>query len=76
VTGPVRGPDARALPVGMTPEIFEADLARMNALLEKSGAVVTLADGWQGVDPTKVPEDVLRAYEGLVSYGFANGLLR
>ena len=54
---------------------FDADLARLNAKLEELGAVVTAPDGWCGIDPSKVPADLLRQYGGLTSYGYANGLI-
>lgn len=56
-------------------DVFEADLARFNAFFQEAGAVLTFEDGSRGVDPTKVPESVLSAHQGLLSYGYANGLL-
>jgi hypothetical protein len=57
-------------------EVFDADLARMNAALEKLEAIITCNDGWRGIDPLKVPAHLLSAYQNLLSYGYANGLLR
>jgi hypothetical protein len=55
---------------------FDADLAKLGELFQRCGAIITCADGWQGIDPAKAPPDALRAYDGLVAYGFANGYLR
>lgn len=58
-----------------TAEVFAADLAKMNARLIKMGALVTYEDGFQGFDPSKAPAALLDAYQGLVSFGYANGLI-
>lgn len=54
---------------------FQADLAKMNAALHKLGAVVTFEDGARGVDPERVPAALLSAYNGLVCFGYARGLI-
>lgn len=53
---------------------FHADLARMNAELERLGAVCTEDDGFMWIDEGRVPSDLMRAYKALVSYGYAYGL--
>jgi len=59
-----------------TQAVFDADLARFNAEIERRDAVITTSDGWLGADPAKLPADFVRAYERLLTYGAANGLLR
>ncbi len=54
---------------------FAADLDKLSARLEALGAVVTLDDGFSYLDESKAPGALLSAYRGLVSYGYANGLL-
>lgn len=54
---------------------FDADLTKINATIEGLGALVTYADGFVGIDPTKVPDALLRAYRGLLCFGYANGLI-
>lgn len=58
-----------------TQQTFTADLARMNTKFEALGAVQAYDDGFMAIDPTKAPAALLSAYQGLVSYGYANGLL-
>jgi hypothetical protein len=58
-----------------TKSAFRADLERFNRTLEASGAVVTLEDGWRGIDGSRVPAELLSAYRLLIQYGYANGLL-
>jgi hypothetical protein len=55
--------------------VFDADLARIGGAIERSGAVVTLSDGWQGIDPERCPPALLSAYQRLLQYGYANGLM-
>ncbi len=56
-------------------KVFAADHERMNAQLEALGAVVTLVDGFQYIDESKAPAGLLRAYRGLMQFGYANGLI-
>lgn len=60
-------------------EVFTADLNRMNAKFQALGAVIsgTDPDGtvWQAIDPSKAPAVLTSAYSGLISYGYANGLI-
>ncbi|MEX5635765.1 hypothetical protein [Parafrankia sp. FMc2] len=66
---------ARVPGAPMQRECFDRDLERLNAELERLGAVITLSDGWRGIDEAKVPADLLRTYRELISYGWANGHL-
>ena len=54
---------------------FYADLAKLNAALRALDAIVVQEDGTRWIDPTKAPQGLLNAYAGLVSYGYANGLI-
>jgi hypothetical protein len=54
---------------------FERDLAKMRAYLESAGALLTLEDGSVWIDPDKADPVMLSAYRGLLSYGYANGLI-
>ena len=56
-------------------KVFAKDFARITAQIEQAGAVVTLDDGFQFIDESKVPVQVLSTYRGLVQYGYANGLI-
>ena len=58
-----------------TSEQVHADLAKLNAVFEAAGAVLTDEDGERWIDPTLAPPDALRAYRGLLSYGYATGVL-
>lgn len=57
----------------MTP--FEADMARYDAAFRAADALVTTDDGFTYIDESKVPADLIRSYQFLVSYGYANGLM-
>jgi hypothetical protein len=57
-------------------EVFDTDRARLEAAIAKLGAVVTFDDGTQGIDPTIAPASLIDTYSNLLSYGYANGLLR
>lgn len=54
---------------------FLADLERMNTALRAMGALLEEDGEVVGIDPTVAPPALLSAYSGLVSYGYANGLL-
>lgn len=54
---------------------FEADLARFDRAFRKLDAIRVEPDGFAWVDAAKVPDDLLRAYRGLVTYGYATGQL-
>lgn len=58
------------------PRFFRKDLERLNTVLEQAGAVLPQdpSDGFQGLDPTILPE-VQDTYQNLTSYGWANGWL-
>lgn len=56
-------------------KVFDADFARTTKCIEDAGAVQTASDGFQWIDESKVPAQVLSAYRGLVQYGYATGLL-
>lgn len=59
-------------------EVFNQNLAALNAYIEERGALITGTDesgDYTLIDPTKVPAPVLDAYRGLLSFGYANGLL-
>lgn len=58
-----------------TEQVFAADLTSMNAALIAADAVVTEADGFQWIDATRVPAQLVSAYQGLTRYGYANGLI-
>jgi hypothetical protein len=51
-------------------EVFTADLDKMNRDL--APWLVTFDDGFQGYMPS-APAQLLSAYSGLVSFGYANG---
>jgi hypothetical protein len=55
--------------------VFDADLSRMNKALRSFGAVNESPDGFTYIDTDKAPGPLLRAYRGLLSYGYANGLI-
>jgi len=55
--------------------VFDADHRRLNAAIEECGAVVTYPDGFVGIDADRCPPYLLSAYQMLMQYGFANGLL-
>lgn len=42
---------------------FQEDLARMNAMIERAGAVAFLSDGRKWIDPYKVPSEVLGTFQ-------------
>jgi hypothetical protein len=59
----------------MTPQdAIRADLERFNAALRKRDAVRTDDDGFQWVDPDRVPADMLDAYRRVSSYAAALGV--
>lgn len=59
----------------MTQTIFNADLARFDAMFTKADAIRTDADGFQWIDQTKVPASAVSAYSRLMQFGYANGLI-
>ena len=52
---------------------FAADLDRISTALESGGWIVTLSDGSEAID-AGAPAGLVRAYQGLMEYGYANGL--
>lgn len=56
-------------------QVFAADLARFDAMFTKADAIRTEADGFQWIDQSKVPAQVVSAYRLLMQYGYANGLI-
>jgi hypothetical protein len=54
---------------------FAADLAKMNATLTDLGALVTTPDGFTFINSELAPTSLLRAFQGLTQYGYANGLI-
>lgn len=73
----MNGSDSRPSLSGSThtPNHVERDLERFNKAFERAGAVRTALDGFQWVDDTKVPPELMRAYRLTLQYGLANGLL-
>lgn len=59
----------------MTTKTFNADLARFDAMFAKADAIRTEADGFQWIDQTRVPAQIVSAYQGLMQFGYANGLV-
>lgn len=57
-------------------EIFNKDYDRLAAAVMETGGVVTCGDGFQYIDEAICPPSLLRAYNGLIEYGYANGLLK
>lgn len=62
-------------PSRKAPTAFQADLARFDKAFRAAGAIRTDPDGFAWVDAAKVPVAMLRAFRGLMEYGYANGLL-
>lgn len=58
-----------------TAKAFNADLERINRTIVEAGALRAEADGFQWIDESLVPASLMRAYRGLVQYGYANGLM-
>lgn len=54
---------------------FAADFEKVSTKLADMGALVTMNDGFTFVDEARVPVALLSTYRGLVSYGYANGLI-
>lgn len=54
---------------------FAADVARFDKMFTDADAIRTESDGFQWIDPTKVPAAAVAAYNRLMSFGFANGLV-
>jgi hypothetical protein len=56
-------------------QVFFADLDRLNAQFKQAGAVKVTTDGFIYVDESVVSADLVRAYRGLIRYGYASGLV-
>ena len=56
-------------------KVFNTDLARINAQLEAADAIRTADDGFQWIDESRVPAQLISAYRGLVQCGYANDLI-
>lgn len=59
-------------------DVFDADMDRFDVLFRGLGAIVTHADSdgeWSYINREKVPAAGLHAYNKLIEYGFANGLI-
>lgn len=54
---------------------FQADLARLNAELERLGAVVEEPDGFAWIDETRVSPCLMRIYRDLAALGYAAGYI-
>lgn len=59
----------------MSADAFDRDLARLNAELERLGAVVVEPDGFAWIDEVKAPVDLVRTYGALISHGYAAGYI-
>lgn len=57
------------------PDYFVRDVARINAVIEREGALVHTEDG-AFVDPSKLPADLASTYRRLLQHGCANGWMR
>lgn len=56
-------------------DFYYRDLEKTNATLHELGAVKATPDGFVYIDQAMVPADLIRAYQGLASYGYAHGLI-
>lgn len=56
-------------------ECFQDDLDNMNEALHEMGAVREAADGFQWLDQSVVPAELLGTYNRLLQFGYANGYL-
>lgn len=56
------------------PEVYYRDAERFDRLFADADAIIEI-DGVEVIDPSKVPADLLRAYQSFISVGYANGLI-
>lgn len=55
--------------------VFDAELVKFDQTFRAADAIRTNPDGSMRIDTTKVPEWIVSAYQRLVEYGYANGLM-
>lgn len=59
----------------MTTKTFYADLARFDKAFRDADALRAEADGYTWIDQSKVSSDLATAYQRLMQFGYANGLV-